>query len=130
MNKKVIVNNNEYEFINNSRGNRSGFVHETKLYKNSMLLATNKVQYYNRTWEVYTYQTVMKGCVSGLMNSLKEEFKTDYKELHGIKRLTASKAEKMLAELENMPEYKELKELYNFLYKDIKKQNYTWRCKL
>lgn len=114
---KKIINGNEYEFFNNSRGNYSGFVHETNLFKNGIFLADNKIQYYNRTWEVYTYQSVMKGLVYNLMENLKEKYKNDYKAEHGIKRLTAQKKEQMLENFENDTpvEYAELKELYDSL---------------
>ena len=114
MNITKNINGNEYSFINHSRSNRSGFVHETKLYKNNSLIAENKVQYYNRTWEVYTYQTVMKGAVYALMDAEFEAFKADYKIQHDIKRLTKAKEAEMMHELaENKPAlYADLQELY------------------
>lgn len=116
--RKFTINGNEYIFYNSFRGNRSGFVHETELYKNGYYnLGRNKVQYYNRTWEVYTYQTVMKGLVRQLMDEFMENFKADYKETHGIKRLTEVKRITMMEAFENhMPVYyAELKELYSKL---------------
>lgn len=62
---------NGYQFVNNSRGNRSGFVHETTLFNNNGLEVGNyKVQYYNRTWECYQFQTVMKNCISKIMEKI------------------------------------------------------------
>ena len=111
------INGTEYLFINNSRGNRSGFVHESELYRNNRLIGKNKVQYYNRTWEVYTYQTVMKGLVSGLMEDYKEDYKSTWKDEHGIKRLTEAKRKAMMEDFEkNPPElYAELFEVYSKL---------------
>lgn len=111
------INGREYLFINNSRGNRSGFVHETELMRDNWIIGKNKVQYYNRTWEVYTYQTVMKGLVSSLMESEKEEYKTEWKNKHGVKRLTEAKRKVMEEEFKkNPPElYTELSELYRQL---------------
>lgn len=114
---RKIINGNEYIFYNSFRGNRSGFVHETELYKNNYNIGWNKCQYYNRTWECYTYQSVMKGLVSGLMESAMEEFKNAWKESHGIKRLTKEKKESMMKDFKNNPpmEYSELEELYKML---------------
>ena len=108
------INGVEFTFINSYRSNRSGFVHETELYRDYKLISWNKVQYYNRTWENYTYQTVMKGCVKQLMENAKDNFVTDWKAEHGIKRLTAQKKELMEKDfMENPPaDYTELKELY------------------
>ena len=112
-----IINGNEYTFINNSRGNRSGFVHETKLYKNNALIGQNKVQYYNRTWECYTYQSVMKGVVYTLINAEYEAFKNEYKERHNIKRLTKAKETEVYKELSLIEQslYADMLELYTTL---------------
>ena len=111
------INGNEYLFINSFRGNYSGFVHETELYKNDRFIGENKIQYYNRTWECYTYQSVMKGLVYDLMENYIEDYKDTWKNTHGIKRLTEAKRKEMMEHFEsNTPEeYAELKELYAML---------------
>lgn len=116
-NKMFTINGNEYIFVNIWRKNYSGFVHETELMKNNWIIGQNKVQYYNRTWEVYTYQTVMKGCVSKLMDDCMEEYKNAWKDAHGIKRLTEAKRKAMMEDFEkNTPmDYAELKEIYSKL---------------
>lgn len=112
--RTFFINENQYEFINSFRGNRSGFVHETTLYRNGKWYGENKIQYYNRTWERYEYQSVMRGCVSKLLEECKKAYKTAWKNDHGIKRLTESKRKEMEEELENNPpkNYAELKKLY------------------
>lgn len=114
---RKTVNGNEYMFLNAFRGNRSGFVHETELYRNDRLIGYNKIQYYNRTWECYTYQSVMKGCVSALLEDCREAHKNAWKKDHNIKRLTEAKRKEMEEDLENNPpvNYAELKELYKML---------------
>lgn len=111
---KKVINNNEYTFINSSRGNRSGFVHETKLYKNDRLIGENKVQYYNRTWESYTYQTVMKGAVRILLDDGFESFKANWKLQHDVKRLTKAKESEMMGDFatQKAESYAELQKLY------------------
>lgn len=111
------INNNEYMFINRSRGNRSGFVHETKLYKNNRLIAENKIQYYNRTWESYQYQSVMRRAVNALIDEAKESYRNRWKNAHNVKRLTEAKRAEMQEDFEkNPPEnYAELEELYKTL---------------
>lgn len=116
-NLKKEINGVEYEFVNESRGNRSGFVHESKLFKDGRLIGERKVQYYNRTWECYRYQTVMIGLIRCLIDSYEEKFKNRWKDEHNVKRLTQAKKESMLEDLKNNPpkEYVELKELYSML---------------
>ena len=112
---KKSINNNEYMFINHSRSNRSGFVHETELYKNDRLIGEYKIQYYNRTWECYQFQSVMCGVVNALIAEAKEEHKNRYKQMHNIKRLTEAKRAEMQADFEKNAFAKELEELYKTL---------------
>lgn len=114
---KKEINGNEYTFINYSRGNRSGFVHCTELQKNGFVLGNAKVQYYNRTWEVYTFQTVMKRLVGELMESIEESFCTAWKDAHNIKRLTQAKRDEMWEDMRKNPpaNYEELTMLYSVL---------------
>ena len=114
---KKAINNNEYMFINHSRGNRSGFVHETELYQNDRLISEYKIQYYNRTWECYQYQSVMRGAINILIGEIKESYKNAWKDAHGVKRLTEARRKAMQEDFEkNPPEnYAELEELYKTL---------------
>lgn len=114
---KKEINNNEYMFINSWRGNRSGFVHETELHRNGMVLGVAKIQYYNRTWECYQYQSVMKKLVGELMESCEDAFQTAWKDAHNIKRLTQAKRDEMWEEMRINPpkNYAELTELYSML---------------
>lgn len=111
---KHTINGNEYEFINSTRRNRSGFVHETALYKNGEFIGEHKVQYYNRTWESYQYQTVMKGAIRILQDAEFETFKNSWKNQHNVKRLTESKKVEMMQEFTDRKPalYADLQELY------------------
>lgn len=114
---KKTINNNEYMFINHSYDNRSGFVHKTELYQNDRLIGEYKIQYYNRTWECYQFQSVMRGVVNTILGEEFETFKTMYKRQHDIKRLTKAKHEAMMQDFEiNKPAlYDDLQELYKTL---------------
>ena len=114
---KKSINNNEYMFINHSRGNRSGFVHETELYKNDSFIGSYRIQYYNRTWEVYQFQSVMRGVLNTIIGEEFENFKTNYKRYHNIKRLTKQKHDAMMQDYtDNKPSFiEELEKLYTML---------------
>lgn len=114
---KKSINNNEYEFINSSRGNRSGFVHETRLYKNGDLIGEHKIQYYNRTWESYQYESVMKGLVNILLGCEFDRFKAYWKQKHNVKRLTKAKESEMMQDLAKYKPafYEDLQQLYHSL---------------
>lgn len=101
-----------YEFVNENGGNRVGFYHKSTLLKNGYEIAVAKVQYYNRTWECYTYQTSMKKCISNLLEEKKERFINNYKYNNNIKRLTQSRKEQVLKDFEELEGVKELNEIY------------------
>ena len=107
---------NGFKFVNNSRGNRSGFVHETTLFNNNGVEIGNyKIQYYNRTWECYQYQTVMKNCIYDIIEKRKNNFIRLSKEKYNIRRLTKEKREQAEAVFENMEQIKELRKMYKEL---------------
>ena len=96
--RKITVNGNEYQFINDSRNTRSGFAHDTTLFKNGREYSRATANYINRTWECYRYQTVMKRCISDIIDSGEEDFITAHKRSNNIKRLTAEKRDAVIRE--------------------------------
>ena len=109
--KKITVDGNEYEFVNSSRSTRSGFAHDTKLFKNNVLIAENTAHYINRTWECYRYQTVMRGCISDFIMKMNECLISAYKKENNIKRLTAEKRAELNKQFEDLVGIKELREV-------------------
>lgn len=110
------VNVNGYEFINEFGDTRNGFYHKTILKnKNGNVIAENKINYLNRTWERYTFQTVMMGCISSLIENKFDDFLRLAKEKYGIKRLSKTKKEQARKVFEELTEIKELQEVYNNL---------------
>lgn len=99
--RRITINNNEYVFCNESKGNRSGFYHKTTLLKNGIEVGSNKVQYYNRTWELYEFQSVMRGLVNQLIENINNDFINEYKEKYNISRLTQKikNSDKFICEL-------------------------------
>jgi len=43
-----------------TKHNYEGFKHTAKLKINKLLVQTASIQYYNRTWESFTYESVLK----------------------------------------------------------------------
>ena len=109
--KKITVNNTEYQFINDSRNTRSGFAHDTALFKNDVMIGKASAHYLNRTWESYRYQTVMIVCISDVINDKYNEFIADFKRANGISRLTKAKREEADKEFYNREDIKELEQV-------------------
>lgn len=115
--RKIRVNGKEFEFVNTSRNTRSGFAHDTTLLINGWEEAKHTCHYLNRTWECYTYQTVMFGAIRDLIdwreNYLTDKFKAD----KGYAKLTAKRKEELKPIIENdslLKEYKAVKECLNY----------------
>lgn len=107
------VNVNGYEFINEFGGTRNGFYHKTILKdKNGNEIADYRINYLNRTWESYTFQSVMKSCVYALIEKKFDDFLRVAKEKYGIKRLSKTKKEQARKVFENLTEIRELQEVY------------------
>ena len=113
--RKITVNGNEYEFINHSRSTRSGFAHDTTLFKGNYSIGEASCHYLNRTWECYRYQTVMKRCISDIINRKEARYIAEYKANNGIKRLTADKRDNVIREFYEQENIKELLTVYKEL---------------
>lgn len=113
--KKVMVLGKEYLFVNESIGNRSGFVHRSTLLENDHEVATHKVQYINRTWESYRYQSVMKGLVYNLIDSEREFYLRMIKTRNGWSRWPNGRKAEYSKVFETSQEYKSFELLLNSL---------------
>lgn len=111
----------DYTIVNESFYNRSGFKHRSVLiYNNGVTgsheVARNEVQYYNRTWECYEFQSSMSGLINNLKDIKTEHLKNQFKQDNNIKRLT-EKTKKQLNEIVNN---NEAIKLYNLMLNEIK----------
>lgn len=67
--KNTVIFNNDYTIKLYTYGNQSGFVHLAEVYKNFELVASAKAQYYNRTWERFTGESVYKEALNYAVKS-------------------------------------------------------------
>lgn len=106
----------KFEFVNNCRSNRSGFVHETTLFnQNGYELGSAKCQYYNRTWEEYQYKTVMRRLVSELIEKMQNRAIQDYKINNNKKRLSKEIKYSIIKALETNERMQD----YKIIYKEL-----------
>ena len=103
------------EFVNLFRSNRSGFVHETTMFINNIKVASAKCQYYNRTWECYAYQTVMRKCLSNYIETLLNRTIYNFKYENNIKRLSKTQKAEILKNFEQQENIKLLRNAYKQL---------------
>ena len=111
---KRTINGYEFTFVNESKGNRSGFVHISRLFNEAGIeISSAKVQYYNRTWESYPFRTSMKKAVESILGFFVDHYTTEFKTINGYKKITPARRielENYLNQVNTIKDYKELLE--------------------
>ena len=102
------INGNEYFFICRYHRTRIAFAHSATVYKNHFYIRSERVNYLNRTWESFTYQTVIKNAVWMMIQEVTNNLKTRFKNVHGYKVLTAIRREAFETWKNEQQEYKEV----------------------
>lgn len=108
---KKTKSGNTYKFVNESWSNSNSWGHKTTIIRNSYDYEPHKVRYYNRTWEMYTFQTCMSGAVEAIREDELKRFIESYKFTNEIDRFKKGEKEKVLALFEETEIAKDLKEL-------------------
>ena len=117
--RKITVNGNEYQFVNNSRNTRNGFAHDSEFFVNGINYGKNSCHYLNRTWECFRYQSVMQGLIDNLIEERKAQLKAYYKRENGLARLTKKhldKLEEIIANDENIALYRAIMKELDYKY--------------
>ena len=60
---RIFNLNKVYNVVCNSESTRYGFRHIATLHKNGFEIARAKICYYNRTWESFEYESILKKIV-------------------------------------------------------------------
>lgn len=102
------IGNNEYTFECKSVRQGKGFAHKVILRKNGVEIERNSVQYYNRTWECYQYQSAMHGCVQKLIDPLFDSAERIWKMQNNRKQIRKAEREDVYNAVMQSREYKEL----------------------
>ena len=106
------INSVKFTLFCESWTNRTSWGHKVTLYRNDSVVSSARVRYYNRTWEVYQYQSAIKCVIWNVIAELKELAKTAFKKLHGYKILTKKRAVEFAEYLTREQAYNMYNELY------------------
>ena len=118
MNTRTIkVNNKDYVFICRSAKNRSGFTHDCEMQIGIQSFKCH-AQYYNRTWECYTYQSVMIGALNEYKDYIERHIKEKFLTENGYGRMTPSRKVEFEKVLVENPQLKEIAEVRKELDKN------------
>lgn len=110
---KREINSKNFTIFCDYWGTRNSWGHEATLYVDSKKIKSYKIRYYNRTWERYTFQSVINACIYSALEELKEELKAIYKKEKGFKLLTEARKADFKEYLSLNADYKDLQALYN-----------------
>ena len=107
MNTKTMeIENCKIKFENETWETKTAWGHKSKLFIDDVEIDTNKVVYFNRTWERYSFQTCMIGLVYKLIQDAEKEFISNKKYIYNIKRLRAEIKEEFLEEFNKREDVK------------------------
>lgn len=106
-----IIKYKDITILLDSKSNYYGFKHIATLFLNNTERVKTSIQYYNRTWEVFTYQTILNKIINIMLEEIEEQKKESFKYNNNIKRLTKEKAKEMQKECNKIEYYKQLKRL-------------------
>ena len=102
------INGHEYLIHSRTANSRTGFAHISTLVRDGNEIETKRVNYYNRTWESYQYQTSMRLVVEAAMKRELDSLIDHYKRESGLRRLSAAKKEELSNSTTLMLDLKEL----------------------
>lgn len=105
---KTNANGNEYEFVCDFNNTRNGFNHTCELFVNGNSESYGKCVYCNRTWEKYTYQSVMFRAINNLLEELEERLKKQFKAANGYVNFTQKRKEEFKQFMSNDSKVNEL----------------------
>lgn len=107
----------ELSIVAHSYETRNSWGHKaTLIHNDTHELNRYKITYYNRTWETYRYQSVIKSVISDYLDYLLNEYVNDYKADNNIKRLKKSIRDELVKQCkENNEFYQKLNTFYGEL---------------
>ena len=106
----------EFKIVACSYETPSSWGHKAELIRNNnYTLNTYKITYYNRTWEKYEYQSVIKSVLKDYVDYLIKDYINDYKTQNNITRLKSQQREELTRQAKLTPLVEKLETFYKEL---------------
>lgn len=106
---KRTINNNNYTFVCETWETSRARGHKVAMFRNDAEYTTQKIRYYNRTWESYKYRTCISKCINAMIEEESKHMINTYKEIHNRKRLSQKEKDSIINTSELIKELNELK---------------------
>ena len=106
----------EFKIVAYTYETSSSWGHKAELIRNNdYTLNTYKIRYYNRTWECYEYQSVIKSVLNDYIDYLIKDYINDYKTQNSITRLKSQQREELTRQAKMTPLVEKLETFYKEL---------------
>ena len=106
----------EFKIVAHTYENSHNWGHKaTLLHNGTHELNTYKITYYNRTWEKYEYQSVLKSVLNDYIDYLIKDYINDYKTQNSITRLKTTLKEELTRQAKMTPLVEKLETFYKEL---------------
>lgn len=106
--RKNQVGKTTYTFVCETWENSRAWGHKVTMFRNDYEMLSNKIRYYNRTWEMYRYQSCMQGAVRKAIEEYKETALNSYRYKNNVTKIKQDLKDKIYAENEIIQELEQL----------------------
>lgn len=110
---KFNIDNKNIEFVCDDGNTYNGFYHKVTMFINGCEVSNARVNYINRTWESYAYQTCMKKAVGILFDRHETNMLFEFKDKNGYKKMNNNRWKEFRNYVENNPTLKFYDKIYN-----------------
>ena len=108
-----------FTFVCTSKNTRNGFKHEAQMLINETFVSEAAQHWVNRTWESFTYQSVMRNCVQNYIAQIEYGIETNYRNENKVIRKTKKHSEKLNELFNQNAEIKEAKDILELIQTNI-----------
>lgn len=105
-----------FKIVGDSYSNSRSWGHTAVVFKEDYELSKSRIRYYNRTWERYTYQSVILDALYEAIKCRENRIIADYKYKSGAMRITKRKREELVECDEDIIELRDVYDYFNNKY--------------
>lgn len=91
-----IFSYKNFKIVGDTYSNSRSWGHTAVVFKDDYELSRSKIRYYNRTWECYTYQSVILDALYDAIKLRQSRLIADYKDTTGVSRVTKHKKDEII----------------------------------
>lgn len=91
--KNYTVDGRDFTFYCESHNTRNGFAHTCEVFEDNYKIGGAKINYLNRTWESYRYQSAMCNALESRIDGIKYHLKNDFMNKNGYAKMTSKRKE-------------------------------------